>query len=99
MAIAAAPYSTAGIKKAIALTLTMMVGDGAMACLWRAMVRWQRAVAWMQPALSPAAAAWAVGYSALPLKAFTSMWGWLSRQSSSANSTVTSRLSPGISAK
>lgn len=99
MAIAAAPYSTAGIKKAIAPTLAMMVGDGAMACLWRAMVRWQRAVAWMQPALSPTAAAWAAGYSALPLKAFTSMWGWLSRQSSSANSTVTSRLSPGISAK
>lgn len=92
MTIAAAPYSTTGIKKAIAPTLTMMVGDDAMACLWRAVV-------WMQPALSPAAVAWAAGYSALPLKALTSMWGWLSRRSSSANSTVTSRLSPGISAK
>lgn len=92
MAIAAAPYSTAGIKKAIAPTLAMMVGVGAMACLWRA-------VAWMQPALSPADAGWNVGYSTSPLKALTSMWGWLSRRSSSANSTVTSRLSPGISAK
>lgn len=36
MAIAAAPYSTTGIKKAIAPTLAMMVGVGAMACLWRA---------------------------------------------------------------
>lgn len=38
MAIAAAPYSTAGIKKTIAPTLAMMVGEGAMAYLWRAVV-------------------------------------------------------------
>lgn len=38
MTIAAAPYSTAGIKKAIAPSLAMMVWDGAMACLWRAVV-------------------------------------------------------------
>lgn len=38
MAIAAAPYSTTSIKKAIAPTLAMMAGDGAMACLWRAVV-------------------------------------------------------------
>lgn len=38
MTIAAAPYSTTGIKKAIAPTLVMMAGDGAMACLWRAVV-------------------------------------------------------------
>lgn len=36
MAITAAPYSTAGIKKAIAPTLAMMARVGAMACLWRA---------------------------------------------------------------
>lgn len=38
MTIAAAPYSTAGIKKAIAPSLAMMAWDGAMACLWRAVV-------------------------------------------------------------
>lgn len=48
MAIAAAPYSTAGIKKAIAPTLAMMVGDGAMACLWRAGAWMQRDIIWMQ---------------------------------------------------
>ena len=48
MAIAAAPYSTAGIKKAIAPTLAMMVGDGAMACSWRAGAQRQRDMIWMQ---------------------------------------------------
>lgn len=38
MAIAVAPYSTAGIKKAIAPPLAMMAWNGAMACLWRAVV-------------------------------------------------------------
>lgn len=47
MAIAAAPYSTTSIKKAIAPTLAMMVGDGAMACLWRAVAWMQRVMVWM----------------------------------------------------
>lgn len=47
MAIAAARYSTTGIKKAIAPTLAMMVGDGAMACLWRAGAWMQRVMVWM----------------------------------------------------
>lgn len=47
MAIAAAPYSTTGIKKAIASSLAMMVGDGAMACLWRAVTWMQRVMVWM----------------------------------------------------
>lgn len=33
MTIAAPPYLTTGIKKAIAPTLAMMAWDGAMACL------------------------------------------------------------------
>lgn len=45
MTIAAAPYSTTDIKKAIAPPLAMMAGDGAMACLWRAVVWRQRAEA------------------------------------------------------
>lgn len=47
MTIAAAPYSTTGIKKAIAPTLTMMVGDDAMACLWRAGAWMQHVMVWM----------------------------------------------------
>lgn len=47
MAIAASPYSTTGIKKAIAPTLAMMVGDGAMACSWRAVAWMQRVMVWM----------------------------------------------------
>ena len=47
MAIAAAPYSAAGIKKTIAPTLAMMVGDGAMACSWRAVAWMQRVMVWM----------------------------------------------------
>ena len=48
MTIAVAPYSTTGIKKAIAPALAMMAGDGAMACLWRAAVWMQRDMIWIQ---------------------------------------------------
>ena len=41
------PTRPPGIKKAIAPTLTMMVGDGAMACLWRAVAWMQRVMVWM----------------------------------------------------
>lgn len=48
MTIAAAPYLTTGIKKAIAPTLAMMAWDGAMACLWRAVAWMQRDMIWTQ---------------------------------------------------
>lgn len=51
MTIAAPPYSTTGIKKAIAPTLAMMAWDGAMACLWRAVVWMQRDMIWMRPVM------------------------------------------------